>query len=92
MSKVYVGDTGTLIELDTGVSLAGATVLEIKARKPDGTVATWPATASATKLQYTTLADTLDQAGTWKLQASVTLPSGKWLGETAFVRVYAQHE
>ncbi len=92
MSKVYVGDTGTLIELDTGVILAGATVLEIKARKPDGTVATWTASAAATKLQFTTLANTLDQAGTWRLQASVTLPSGKWLGEMAVMRVYAEYE
>jgi hypothetical protein len=88
MSKVYVGDTGTLIELDTGVSLAGATVLEIKVRKPDGTLATWSASASATKLAYTTQPTTLDQAGVWRLQASVTLPSGKWLGETALLSVH----
>lgn len=88
MNKVYVGDTGTMIELDTGVSLTGATVTEIKALKPDGTLATWTATVSSTKLRYITLADTLDQSGTWKLQASVTLPSGKWLGETADLRIH----
>jgi hypothetical protein len=91
MSKVYVGDTGTLIDLDTGVSLVGATVLEIKARKPDGTVVTWTATASTTHLQYTTLNNTLDQHGIWKLQASVTLPSGKWTGETADLKVHAPY-
>jgi len=88
MSKVYVGDTGTLIELDTGVSLAGATVLEIKARKPNGAAVTWTATASATKVRYTTLAADIDQHGMWLLQASVTLPSGKWLGETAELKVF----
>lgn len=88
MSKVYIGDTGTLIELNTGVSLVGATVLEIKARKPSGTMVTWTATASTTNLQFTTLADTLDQSGIWLLQASVTLPSGKWSGETVELKVH----
>jgi hypothetical protein len=91
MSKVYVGDTGTLIKLDTKVSLAGATVTEINARKPDGTHVTWTATASGTELLYITQADTLDKAGTWKLQASVTLPSGKWLGCSADLNVYAAY-
>lgn len=90
MSKVYVGDTGTLIELDTGVSLTGATMLEIHALKPDGTLVTWPATAALNKLQYTTQSGTFDQAGVWSMQASVALPSGKWLGETVLMRVYAE--
>lgn len=91
MSKVYVGDTGTLIELDTGVSLTGATVTEIKVRKPDGTETTWAATVSANKLHFQTLADSLDQPGIWKLQASVTLPSGKWLGETSELKVHTPY-
>lgn len=88
MNKVYVGDIGTAIELDTGVSLVGATVTEIKVRKPSGIVETWTATVSGTKLRYVTLTDDLDQEGVWRMQASVTLPSGKWRGETAELKVY----
>lgn len=89
MSKVYVGDTGTLIELDTGVSLAGATITEIKVKKPDGTIVTWPATVSGTSLRYTTTDTSLDISGVWLLQAHVVLPSGEWSGETARMMVHS---
>ena len=88
MNKVYVGDTGTLIKLDTGVSLVGATALSIMVKKPGGATLTWTATASGNHLVYTTLAGDLNIPGTWKLQASITLPSGKWTGETALLQIF----
>ncbi len=89
MSKVYIGDTGTVISLDCGQDVSAATARSIEARKPGGTVVTWTAVADGTNgIKYTTLADTLDQAGTWLLQAVVTLASGKWRGETAELVVY----
>lgn len=87
--KIYTGDTGTVITLDAGQNITAATALAIEVRKPNGAVATWTATASGTdSLTYTSLADTFDQAGTWHLQAAVTLPSGEWLGATVQVQVY----
>lgn len=87
--KVYIGDTGTAVELDTGVDLSGATVTEIAVQKPDGSAATWAASVTgSTKLRYVSLAATFDQAGTWRVQAKVTLPSGAWRGETAEFKVY----
>lgn len=89
-SKTYVGDTGTVITLDCGHDISAATARAIKARKPDGSVITWTAVASGTdSIAFTTLADSLDQPGVWKLQASVTLPAGTWLGETAQLVVYS---
>ncbi len=89
MTKPYVGDTGTIIQLDTGASLAGASEMTIEARRPDGTTVSWAATAvDGTKLQFVTLANTLNQAGDWKLQARVVMPGGTWLGETVKFAVY----
>jgi hypothetical protein len=90
MTKTYVGDTGTAIVLDTGQSLAGASSVSILARKPDGaTDVTWTGTVvETTKVQFSTLAGTLDMAGEWRLQARVVLPSGTWLGETVGLTVY----
>lgn len=89
MTKPYVGDTGTIIQLDTGASLTGATSLSIEAKRPDGTVVSWAATAvDGTKVQFVTLANSLNMAGDWKLQARVTLPTGTWTGEVATLRVY----
>lgn len=89
MPKVYMGDTGTELKLDTEVSLATATAQSIEARRPDGTTVSWPATVvEGTKVRFFTLADTLNAAGDWKLQARVTLPTGAWTGEVATLRVY----
>lgn len=90
MSKVYVGDTGTAIILDCGQDVSAATARSIEARKPDGTTVSWAASASGTNaIRFDTLAGTLDQAGKWRLQAKVTLPSGLWRGATAELVVYA---
>jgi hypothetical protein len=88
-TKTYIGDTGTVIELDTGVSLVGATEVSIEAQKPDGALASWTGAAAGTQISYTSLAGTFDQAGAWLLQARAVLPSGAWRGETAKLMVYA---
>lgn len=88
-TKSYIGDTGTIITLDCGTDVSSATARSIFVRKPDLTTTTWTAIASGTdSISFTTLAGTLDQSGTWLLQARVTLPSGQWLGETAKLQVH----
>lgn len=88
--KVYVGDTGTAIILECGQDISAATALSIEVRKPDGTLTSWAATLSGTTaIRYTTLSNTLDQSGVWKLQAKVTLPTGQWRGATANLQVFA---
>lgn len=90
MSKVYTGDTGTVITLDCGQDISAASARSIEVRKPDGAAATWSAVASGSNsIAFTTLAGTLDMPGRWRLQARVTLPSGVWLGETAALDVYS---
>lgn len=91
MTKSYIGDTGTAIVLDTGQALAGALSQTIEVRKPDGTLTTWSATVvESTKIQHVTLAGTLAQAGLYRLQAHVVMPSGEWLGEVAQLTVYPE--
>ena len=89
-SKTYVGDTGTRITMAAGTDISTASALEILARKPDGSTVTWTATLSgADALYFDTLADTLDQAGNWKLQARVAIGTGEWRGESVLLSVYA---
>lgn len=89
MTKLYVGDTGTVITLDCGQDISAATARAIEVRKPDGTTATWAAVASGSNaIAFTTLAGSFDMPGRWKLQARITLPSGVWRGETAVLDVY----
>lgn len=87
--KVYVGDTGTAINLDCGQDISAASARSIQVRKPDGTITSWPAQASGNRaLRFTTEVGSLDMPGIWRLQALVTLPTGEWLGRTAELWVY----
>lgn len=89
-NKVYIGDTGTAIILDCGRDVSAASARSIEVRRPDGTTTSWAAVAEgANSIKYITVGGTLDQNGTWLLQAVVTLPSGTWRGETATLLVYS---
>lgn len=92
--KHYIGEIGTTITLDTGVTLAGATVIQIKYMKPDGTTGYWTGSiADTTKVSYTLASGNIDQAGTWAFQAYIELSGGKWYGETtqiAFANTFDQ--
>jgi len=81
--KHYVGEIGTSIVLDTGITLTGASVIRINYRKPDGTTGYWAGSiADLTKISYTLAASNIDQSGTWSFQAYAEVSGGKWSGET----------
>ena len=90
-NKVYVGDEGTVIELDCGEDISTATVTDIKVRKPDGTLVTWTGSKNGgvnSQIDYTVVTDDFDQPGAYRLQAYVEMPSGKWRGESVSLLVY----
>jgi len=79
--KIYVGDKGTEIVLDTQTNLTGALVTNIRVIKPDGTVVTWTGSVvDDTKIKYTTslAASELDLPGRYLLQTFVD--TGVWSG------------
>ena len=69
----YVGDVGVEIILDVATNISGATLRQIKYKKPiSGTLGTWSATEkTATSIVHVTQKDDLNEAGIWKLQAYV---------------------
>lgn len=94
-TKTYVGDP-LLIELECNraggsTDISSATALSIEARRPDGTTVTWTGTLyGTTKVRYQADGATLDQPGTWRLQAVVDMGDGDpFRGETALLHVYA---
>jgi hypothetical protein len=89
--KMYVGDIGTIIRVDTEADLTNSTTRQIKVKKPDGTTADWTATLyDTTKIQYTIQSGDFDQAGNYQAHAYVILPSGTWRGEHFTFQVYAE--
>lgn len=88
--KIYVGDEGTVIEVDMGEDISTATVTKFYVYKPGGTTATWTATIyNSNYLRYTIVTDDLDEAGTYYVQPYLEFPSGwKGKGETVNFKVY----
>jgi hypothetical protein len=84
---VFKNDIGTVIQVDVGSDVTGATTSRIKFIKPDGTSGYWNATISTQYLRYTTVEDDLDQVGEWDAQAYVELAAGKWHGEVTRFKV-----
>lgn len=85
MSNIaYVGDIGTVILLDTGIIITGATALTIEALKPSGAISHWTATVHTDNrsVKHTIVSTEFDEPGTYILQAKLTLGGGTWRGES----------
>ena len=81
-NKIYTHDTGVVIELDAMTDITSQSILQIKYRRPDGSVGGWDATVvDTTKAQYTTLPGDLDVPGEWVFQIYVVLPGWSGYGE-----------
>ena len=93
MGKHYIEDVGTIITVDCGTAISGATNAKLKVKKPDGTSAEWTATISGTDdLKYTTISGDFDQSGVYYLQASLTISGWTGLGETATFTIHSPYD
>ena len=89
--KIFVGDVGTEIELECGIDTTGATVRQIVAQAPSGSVKTWNATQVGNSvIRYVTQPGDIDQPGNWRLQARVSLPGWSGSGDVATLKVEAR--
>jgi hypothetical protein len=98
-AEIHLNDIGTVFELTindaagTAVDLTLATALNIILSKPDATVATKTAVlygaGTGGKIRYTAIAGDLNQAGKYKIQAKVTLPTGVWSSDIQSFKVFA---
>jgi hypothetical protein len=89
LDKVYAGDVGTKIRLDSGSNISAATTLKIKYKKPDGSTGEWTAVLEGTtQAYYITQVNDLDQRGKWELQLFVVLPTWTGHGETCELQIY----
>ena len=97
MSKPRVGDVGTAIIIDMGVSVSGATNLNFAVRKPSypitGGEEDWtPAEYNTDYLRYVSVTGDFDEEGIYEIVPSLTL--GSWTGSADPVsfRVYGIRE
>jgi hypothetical protein len=91
MSKIYQDDIGTVFEVDVGADISAATTTDLKVIKPSGASVTWVGAANGgtnTQIDYTIIADDLDEAGRYRLNAYVVTASWDGHGETVEFVVY----
>ena len=83
-NTVYKGDIGTIISLDTGIVITGATALTIEVLKPSLIVSHWASTigTDTRSVQHTIVTGEFDEIGTYVLEAKLTLAGGTWRGES----------
>jgi len=94
MTKIYKGDVGVEIWLDTGQNLTGATAMKIKVQKPDGTEAEWAAQQhNSTTIYYVTGSGDLAASGDYVLQSYVEWgEDSKHTGESVILKIYEPFE
>jgi hypothetical protein len=89
--KIYVGDIGTVIDLDCGVDITSATDQKIKVKKPDDTEEDWTASIQGTDtLRHVVTSGEFDQAGRYYFQAYIASPTWTGKGETVEKEVFAK--
>ena len=75
MPKIYIGDSGVVLTVDTRINIADATVREIKLKDPKGQVSSLEDEGTdSTKIRVTL--PELTEAGDYLLQAYVELSNG----------------
>jgi hypothetical protein len=87
-SKVFCGDCGVELRVNTEIDLSGATKAVLRVRKPNKSVVEWDATVSGTILTYTTVAGDLAADGDYVICAYVEFgASSKHYGEAVELEV-----
>jgi hypothetical protein len=88
-AKVYIGDVGTIIDVDCGETISTATGYKFYVKKPDGSEAEWTATIQGTTaLKHTAISGDFNVAGTYYIQPYMTLGSWTGRGNTVELIVY----
>lgn len=89
--KVYEGDVGTVLLIDTKENISTASGLSLLVRRPDKSEVIWtPILDGTTKLKYTTVAGDVPEGitGTYLIQPRLTLSGWTGRGTTAKLPVY----
>ena len=96
-NEIHLNDIGTkfLVTIKDGASavdVSGASTKQIIIQKPSGTKLTLTATfdddGTDGKISYTTVADDLDEAGSYKLQGKVVISDGTFYTDITSFKVH----
>lgn len=96
--EIHLNDIGTIFKLSIKdcqngiVDISSATNVMITFKKPSGSsmvkLGTLFTDGTDGIVQYVTIANDLDEIGSWKIQAKVNLPTGSWNSNIESFKVY----
>lgn len=98
VEEIHQYDVGTIFQItleecDVIVDISSATIKEIIFKKVSGITITKTAIfvidGTDGRISYTTIADDLDEIGTWEIQAKVVLPTGTWHSSKSKFKVWS---
>ncbi len=79
MGKIYKWDIGTRLRTTLNVDITGYTLIEYKIEKPSGAILTKTCSVENVAngiVYYDTVADDLDEIGTYSIQVQITFTGG----------------
>lgn len=90
-SKVFVGDIGTVLTVDTKSDVSSASQSDIEVQKPDGSISTWTgAVNSSNYIKYIVGSGDFNIPGNYICQAYIELPTWTGHGEPFSIVVHAR--
>ena len=96
-NEIHLNDIGTQFLLtvtdgSTAVNISSATTKQITIKKPSGTSITadtaFDSDGTDGKMSYTTVADDLDETGSYKLQGKVVISDGTFYTDITTFKVH----
>jgi len=87
--KTYVDNIGTVIDIDMGQDISGASTTDLYVKKPDGTEDIWTGIIyESNYIRYVIVADDLNEAGTYYIQPYLVMSGWSGYGKTVSFKVY----
>ncbi len=91
-NKSYVGDIGTIIEVDMGTDISHASLVELHVKKPGGSSVEWTGAVYDTNyIRYSTVDGDFSLPGLYLVNPYIEIGNWKGYGETVSFRVYRKY-
>lgn len=92
-NKVYVGDIGTIIEVNMQEDISSATVTQLNIKKPGGIEVTWDGEIYNNNfIRYTITDGDLDVSGLYQVAPYIEIGNWKGLGEGSKFLVWEKYQ
>ena len=92
INKAYVGDIGTMLEIDMDEDISSATMYKYLVKKPDDLEVEWTVSKlNATTFRHVTINGDFSVPGAYYIQPYATIGDWTGVGDTVILNVYPRY-